>query len=88
MAFALKTTNGDDVVTEYYPTHQCATWHMWNDENEDGKPKWLTDDGQPFVYVWDVPDADDMRPCPKCGADDFAWDGDTWICDTCFHVEC
>ena len=81
--FFLKTKEGDDIVSEAFETHASATWHMYNDKGEDGEPKWLLSSGKPFVFVWSSPEEEET--CPKCGKNTYSFDGDTMVCDSCFH---
>lgn len=76
--FYLRSEFGGDFLSEPYPTHASATWHIWNDKDENGELKWISA-GSPFVYVWEHPGECE---CPECGEKQFFnIDGD--ICAFC-----
>ena len=80
------TIEGDDCVSQAFPTHKAATWNLWNSKeyaDESGEPY----DRRKVYYVKEFGDEEEDIECPSCGANYpyTGFDGDTYVCDKCFH---
>lgn len=76
--FFIRLKEGNDIISESFTSHKSATWHLFNDKNENGELKYCTEYG-PFCYVWEEPDT---MECPYCGEQEyFSPDGDN--CSSC-----
>ncbi len=74
-----------ECVSELYHSHGEATWHLYNDKNEDGEAKYCLA-YSPYDYGAHVIKIIISTQCPECGADDVVFDGLEHTCWQCLHT--
>ena len=78
MTYAIVDCDGNPIPQARYKTHQEALWHLMNDEGYGDSPE----ERRRAFHIIEVSDYQD---CPKCGAKNQMWEGDSYVCDNCFH---